>query len=49
MDCRTTGRKIGRSLKLFKYAQYTDQRAHAMSNLEIVARVRNRIEAIMRQ
>lgn len=49
MDCWTTGRKMGRSLKLFQYAQYRDQLAHAMSNLEIVARVRNRIEAIMRQ
>lgn len=49
MDCWTAGCKMGRSLKLFQYAQYKDQPAHAMSNPEIVARVMNRIEAIMRQ
>jgi hypothetical protein len=49
MDWGTMGRKMGRSLKLFRYAQYTGLRAQGMSDLETVARVRNMIEVIMRQ
>src|SRR6266478_1748767 len=46
MCCWTTGRKMGRSLKLFRYAQNMD---HWMSNLETAAKVRSKIEAITRR
>ncbi len=37
---------MGRSLKLFRYAQNMD---HWMSNLETAAKVRSKIEAITRR
>lgn len=49
MDCWTIGRKTERSLQLLRYAQYMDIRDQGLSNRKIVAKVKSRIDAIMRQ